>query len=81
MSMLVFGLSRLDAPFKGGVLVPKPQVLVPVVTSVTGALSLPFTLPPGLPEGTTLYFQVWISDPAASAGLAASNALEGTTPL
>jgi hypothetical protein len=30
---LIFGLSQLGAPFKGGVLVPNPQLFIPLPTS------------------------------------------------
>jgi len=77
---LVFGLQQLDAPFKGGVLVPGPLVLLPLPTDASGKLSLPFTMPAGVPPGTSFYFQAWVSDPAASVGLSASNGLQGVTP-
>jgi len=76
---LVFGLSQLDAPFKGGVLVPQPLLLVALVTNAVGDLNLPFLWPAGVPAGTSLIFQYWISDPTASHGLSASNGLEGVT--
>jgi hypothetical protein len=76
---LVFGLSLLDAPFKGGTLVPAPLLLVPLATNPSGALSLPFLWPSNVPPGTALYFQVWISDPGAISGFSASNALEGVS--
>lgn len=42
-----------------------------------GQLSLPLAWPGGLPAGFELTFQAWLGDPAAPAGLAASNALVG----
>jgi hypothetical protein len=75
---LVFGLSQLNAPFKGGVLVPDPLMLLPFTTSGAGTLSLPFTLP-AVPPGLDMIFQYWIQDAAASKGFAASNALKGIT--
>ena len=74
---LVVGLSQLDAPFKGGTLVPHPLLLVPLATTASGTLSLPFTWPAGVPALTALYFQVWMADPGAPSGFAASNGLEG----
>ena len=76
---LVFGLSLLDAPFKGGTLVPAPLLLVPLATNAAGALTVPFLWPTNVPPGTALYFQVWISDPGAISGFSASNALEGVS--
>jgi probable HAF family extracellular repeat protein len=77
---LVFGVSLLNAPFKGGTLIPKPLLTIPLPTDPAGAASLPFVMPAGLPSGVALYFQCWIHDPAASFGLAASNGLKGVTP-
>jgi len=76
---LVFGLTAVGLPFKGGTLVPFPSVLLPLSTDVTGAATLPFTLPVGTPPAVDLLFQAWIDDGAASFGLSASNGLEGTT--
>src|SRR6185436_6959763 len=79
-STLVAGLSAIDAPFKGGVMVPALNLLVPVPTGTAGGYSFSSTWPPSLPSGFHLYLQVWITDPAGPAGLSASNALLATTP-
>jgi hypothetical protein len=76
---LVVGLSQLDVPFKGGVMVPQPLLLMALATNAAGDLNLPFIWPAGVPAGTSLLFQYWISDPTASHGLSASNGLEGVT--
>jgi hypothetical protein len=76
---LVFGLAQIDAPFKGGTLVPHPLLLVPLPTSGAGTASLPFTFPAGVPAGVPLYFQFWIADPAGTQGFTASNGLRGVT--
>ena len=77
---LVLGSTQIEAPFKGGVLVPNLGSLITLASGPGGALSLPFTMPAGFPSGTTLFFQVWIPDAAATAGYAASNGLEAVTP-
>jgi len=78
---LVIGAQALLAPFKGGVLVPLPTLLVSgLLTDGGGAHVLGATWPPGLPAGSVLYFQAWIVDPAGPAGFSASNGLSGTTP-
>ena len=78
-AVLVVGLSLLGAPFKGGTLVPLPQTLLVRTTNAVGVNHLPFFLPAGAPPDLELYFQYWISDPTASAGWSASNALLGLT--
>jgi hypothetical protein len=77
---LVFGLSQVLAPFKGGTLVPEPSVLVPLALNASGGASLAFTLPPGVPSNTALHFQCWVADAGASHGLSATNGLKGVTP-
>ena len=79
----VVGLSAIDAPFKGGILVPAPTLVF--ATPTGGTAGVPSTvvlnsiLPVGTPVGTQFYLQFWIPDPAGPEGLAASNAIQGTT--
>lgn len=80
-ALLIVGLSALEAPFKGGVLVPHLDALAGVTTNGSGALTLAATWPPGLPGGVKLWLQCWISDPAGPAGFSASNGLLATSPL
>ena len=78
---LIIGLSLLNAPFKGGTLVPNPSFLIfGLSTNAHGTLALSATWPSGLPSGFTFYTQYWIPDAAGPAGFAASNGLAGTTP-
>jgi CubicO group peptidase (beta-lactamase class C family) len=81
---LTFGLAKLNAPFKGGTLVPDVSAaaggLLPLVTNPLGEIELSGTWPAGVPSGTTLYLQYWIQDPGGPSGFAASNAVRGTTP-
>lgn len=76
---LVGGSSLLNAPFKGGTMVPMPQALLFLTTNPAGELHLPLTWPSGVPAGLEIFLQYWISDPGALSGLAASNALKGTS--
>jgi len=76
---LAFGLNTLNAPFKGGILVPEPTVVIPLVTSASGTLNLPFTWPSGVGAGVALKFQYWIQDAGATYGYSASNGLQGLT--
>ncbi|MHC5211692.1 MAG: choice-of-anchor B family protein [Planctomycetota bacterium] len=76
---LVVGFSGLFAPFKGGTLVPMPDLLLfALPIDGAGAASLPFVWP-AVPPGITLYWQHWIDDPAASLGLSASNGLSSVS--
>ena len=80
LGTLVFGLSVLDAPFKGGTMLPDPLLFVPMPTNAAGKSSLTFKFPPGVPADTSLVFQCWIQDAAATHGLSATNGLKGLTP-
>lgn len=76
----VIGISALNAPFKGGVMVPHPDQLFTGLSTDTGGTAMAGLLwPPGLPHGVSLWFQMWMKDPAAVAGFSASNGLRGTT--
>lgn len=77
VALLFAGASTIHAPVLGGTFVPDPQVVVTLVTDFAGRFTIPFTLPASLPVASSLYFQCWIPDPAASFGVAASNAVRG----
>jgi len=77
----IFGLSELSLPFKGGVLVPNPLLVLPAPPiSGQGVSSLAATWPSGVPSGIQLWVQCWIADASGPAGFTASNAVMGTTP-
>lgn len=80
MAFLVTGFTRLDAPFKGGTMIPDVNFLLPLATGPTGAVTAYGNWPSGVPSGFALYFQWWIQDPAGPMGFSASNGLKGTTP-
>jgi hypothetical protein len=78
---LVVGTTPLEAPFKGGVLVPAPLLLLlGLPTGSQGDLALNGTWPYGLPSGFSTWYQMWIADAAGPAGFSASNGLRATTP-
>ena len=77
---MVIGLTEINAPFKGGTLVPDPLFIVSVTSDGLGAVQLPFVMPLTAPSGRDFMTQAWIVDPAAVHGFAASNGLAGTTP-
>jgi|GEM_PF-1335877 len=78
---LVIGFSSIDAPFKGGTLVPSPDVaFAGLLTDLFGTLELQGTWPAGVPSGLSVYVQAWTGDAAGPHGFTASNALVGTTP-
>ncbi len=80
-TVLVVGLSALGAPFKGGVMVPQPDLLLAgLATDGAGALQLGATWPTGLVAGTQLWLQAWVADPAGAFGFSSSNGLRATTP-
>jgi hypothetical protein len=78
---LIFSIVLLEAPFKGGTLIPSAEFLIFGLTvDGSGNLSLPATMPTGLPGGVPIYTQYWVSDPGGQAGYSATNGLVGTTP-
>jgi hypothetical protein len=78
---LIVGLTQINAPFKGGVMVPNPDIVVsPLTTTGTGTLLVSSIWPAGVPSGFVTTFQQWVFDPAGPKGFAASNGLTGTAP-
>ena len=77
---LVVGFAELSVPFKGGLLVPTPDLLLSVPLDATGALGLQTTWPAGVPAGSAIFWQGWQADAGAPLGLAASNGLRTLTP-
>ena len=80
LAPLVVGVSALIAPFKGGVMVPHPDLVFPLFTNGLGTGSFGGLWPTGVPSGFDVYFQWWLQDPAGPQGFASSNALSATTP-
>ena len=77
---LVLGFSVLEAPFKGGTLVPAPQSVVGPLPSSAAELHLSADWPPGMPSGTTIAAQFWFAATGTPAGFAASSGVLITTP-
>jgi len=77
---LVVGLTAVLAPFKGGTLVPQPQVLVPVVVDASGTATIEAGWPAGVPSGTSVHAQIWVTDASGPHGFTASNAVRGDAP-
>jgi len=74
---LIVGLSNLSASFKGGVLVPFPDVLLTFPTDGAGHWQVIFSWP-NMPAGFKMWWQAWLPDAGGPAGFSATNALEST---
>jgi hypothetical protein len=80
-TVLIIGLTTIDLPFHGGVLVPAPDVLVfGLATNFEGGLELDGTWPNGLPAGVGITMQFWVPDVGGTEGWSSSNAVGATTP-
>jgi V8-like Glu-specific endopeptidase len=77
---LVVGLSTAFVPFKGGIMVPAPDVIIPSLPITLGAAQFGYTFPSGVPSGSISVYQFWTADPAAVHGFSATNALQLTVP-
>lgn len=76
---LILGPRQLHAPFLGHVLVPAPDLALPVGTDATGAVSLQAVWP-GAPQATRFYAQAWVIDSVGPSGLASTNGLRMQVP-
>lgn len=77
---IVVGLGLLQAPFKGGLMVPTPDLIVGGFQTIdtgggVGSFGEAFQWPMGVPSGAELHFQAWIADPVAPVGFSATNGL------
>jgi len=77
---IVVGLAELQQSFKGGVLVPAPDFLLPRSSDAFGHAALSWTWPAVIPAGTPFWFQAWLQDPGAPAGFAASGGVTVASP-
>ncbi len=78
---LFVGVSPFFAAFKGGTLVPFPDLVVGgLPLDVDGNLVVGGLWPDGVPGGVSVYFQYWLPDVAAIFGASASNAISLLTP-
>ncbi len=79
--LLVVSPPTVGVAFKGGTLLAFPlDVAIPLTTSPTGTLTLPYTTPTGIPSGTPFHVQLLIADDAAIKDIALTNGLRGDVP-
>lgn len=81
VAWLILSVAELNAPFKGGTLVPDPVVGVsfPIPTGPVGGFDVPVQWPP-FPGGFSTWMQMWIADPGGPLGFSATNAWRGDVP-
>ncbi|HTE05886.1 MAG TPA: integrin alpha [Planctomycetota bacterium] len=80
-SVLVVGLSVLNAPFKGATMVPHPDLVSAAMpANAAGELLLGGLWPAGLPADASLTMQWWSLDPDGGSGFLSSNALQADAP-
>ncbi|MCB9896455.1 MAG: hypothetical protein H6825_00500 [Planctomycetes bacterium] len=78
---LVLGLAEVDAPFKGGLIVPCVDILLgPLSTGPAGTISLTTTWPAGVPSGASVWTQYWIQETPVAAIFSSSAGLKATAP-
>lgn len=73
--VLVLGFGELSAPFQGGLLVPLPDLLLPLASDSSGAAVLAGSWPAGVPGGASAWLQAWFLPGGGSPATTASNAL------
>ncbi|GJM23161.1 MAG: hypothetical protein DHS20C15_30760 [Planctomycetota bacterium] len=81
MNTVVYSLTNLSAPFKGGTLIPAPDFFIGgALIGVDGSRQLNLGLPGGVPSGLDVFLQFWITDPSGFSGFSSTNGLKATTP-
>lgn len=77
----VLGVSTLNAPFKGGTMVPSPDfILAGLATDTLGSLTIGSLWPAGIAPGVSIVFQAWVTDASGPAGFTATGGTVGVTP-
>jgi hypothetical protein len=76
----VVGASAWLLPLFGGVLVPSPDVVLPLATDAYGRATLDAAIASAVPPGAGLWFHAWFFDASAPLAFSASNALVTTSP-
>jgi len=79
-AFLIIGLSRIDASFAGGTMVPSLEFIFLMQLDGDGHLFLQDNWPPGVTPGDDFFFQVWILDPNGPDNFSATNAIQATAP-
>jgi len=77
---VVVGLAELQAPIKGGVLVPAPDFVLGLMTDEAGSVTVDARWPAGVPAGFEFFIQAWVLDPSAPGTYASTNALHVEVP-
>lgn len=68
LTNMVIGYTAINAPFKGGTMVPDMDVILySLPTGANGDIALPTIWPSGVPAGFTLSMQFWQNEPPWSA--------------
>ena len=76
----VLGLDVQPLPFKGGVLVPRPDFIVSLfAVAPDGTAGMALDVPTGLPA-FSVWYQFWFQDPAGPKGVSASNGMRSDVP-
>lgn len=80
-TFVFIGFTQINVLFKGGILVPSPDLLLSGFhTNASGSWSVAAPWPGGVPTGFMIYWQAWIPDTAAPINVAASNAISSESP-
>ena len=79
-ALLIIGLAATPQPWKGGVLWPAPDIVVPAQLGAAGDASLTLGVPIGQPSAQPVIAQAWIADAGAQAGVSATPAMSAKTP-
>lgn len=74
-TLFVVGLSQIDVPFEGGIMVPSLDAIIPVSTDGNGVFTLTTNWPNGVPPNLSLYMQCWVLNVTGTAVDGASNGL------
>lgn len=80
LGLLGLGLTRVDLPLFGGLLVPSPDLVLLLLGDPLGDSSWATAWPGNVPAGLQVFAQAWLLDGSGPAGWTATNALACLAP-
>ena len=81
LATLVFGFTQANLSFKGGTMVPYPDLLIfGNLMDANGHASIAGTWPAGLPSGIPFWTQYWFKDSGAQNNETGTSAVRSITP-
>ncbi len=78
-TLFVVGLSQINVPFEGGIMVPSLDLITTIPTDANGSIVIPAVWPAAIPPNLSVYMQYWVLNSTSTAVNGASNGLRAVS--